>query len=388
MTAGQKVLNQSSTVAECDMALRHHTTADRSPRRAAFERAAATLWRLPGNFGLARIFGRHYSLRCVLFHDVAEKESPFTKGLGVTVSPSAFEATLRFLTKHYTPVRLCDVLADPSGRSLPARPVLVTFDDGYASVAEVAVPLCVRYGVPAVFFLNASCVDDKQLALDNLICYSVNVLGLAAINAIARVVTRRAEWELSSMAEIFERFLPTISLEMRELFRTLLLERLQREGREAGQDGPLYVTSQQLQNLATTNFEIGNHTYSHVHCRLLSQATFRAEIDRNKAELEGLSGSEVRAFSVPYGSAADLTDELLEHLSGSGHQAVFMSESVANPRMHAVLQFDRVSAKGDSDARLFAEIEVLPRLRALRNLIQGQKSRLRANQNSYQRHIA
>ena len=46
---------------------------------------------------------------------------------------------------------LQDVIADSDGRALPPRPVLVTFDDAYASVSEIAAPLCSKFGVPGGF---------------------------------------------------------------------------------------------------------------------------------------------------------------------------------------------------------------------------------------------
>ena len=132
--------------------------------RAALNLAGRTLWYLPGRFGIARLLGPRFSLRCVLFHDVSDTESSFTKGLGGTITRKNFEAALRFITRHYTPVSLQDVIADSDGRALPPRPVLVTFDDAYASVSEFAAPLCAKFGVPAVFFVNAECLDNRQLS--------------------------------------------------------------------------------------------------------------------------------------------------------------------------------------------------------------------------------
>jgi hypothetical protein len=108
-----------------------------------------------------------------------------------------------------------------------------------------------------------------------------------------------------------------------------------------------------------------------VHCRSLSREEFGREVDRNKAELEVLSGTMVRSFSQPYGSSTDLTRDLAEHLEHSGHEAVFLSESVANPRGADPFQLDRVSARAASDDTLFFEIEVLPRLRGVRNRLLG-----------------
>ena len=335
--------------------------------------AAGALWRIPGAFSVVRALGTHYSLRCVLFHNVSDTESPFTRGLNITTSESDFEAALRFLTAHYTPVRLDDVLADPAAGTLPPRPVLVTFDDTYASVAEIAAPLCREYGVPAVFFVNADCLDNRQLALDNLICYAVNTLGFDRVSAIARAATGMEDRGLNSMAAIFTRFLPAISPRTREAFRDALADSIQTSDRVLATGANLYLTRQQLHGLAAFDFEIGNHTYTHVHCRTLTPDALCLEIDRNKAELEAASGRTVRSFSVPYGSSADLTGDVLGHLRRSGHEAAFLSESVANRRGSGPFRFDRVSSHADRDEAFFFEIEVMPRLRAMRNRFFGVK---------------
>ena len=90
-------------------------------RRAALNLAAGTLWYIPGSFGIARSLGPRYSLRCVLFHDVSDTESSFTKGLGGTITRKNFEAALKFITRHYTPVSLQDLVANPDGRALPPQ---------------------------------------------------------------------------------------------------------------------------------------------------------------------------------------------------------------------------------------------------------------------------
>jgi peptidoglycan/xylan/chitin deacetylase (PgdA/CDA1 family) len=337
--------------------------------RTALNLAGGALWYMPGCFRLARVLDPRYSLRCVLFHNVSDAESPFTKGLGVTISRSNFEAALRFLVRHYTPVRLEDVLTDCHGRGLPSRPVLVTFDDAYASVCEFAAPLCHQLGVPAISFVNAACLDNRQLALDNLVCHVANVLGMGTINAAARAVNGTQDLELGSLTEVFTRFLPTISLRDRDVFREALVRIAELRECEFAAEAKLYMTSQQVRDLALLDFEIGNHTYSHVHCRCLSKDDLGSEIDRSKTALEAICGKTVRSFSVPYGSSADLTTDVAVHLRLSGHEVVFLSESVANREASSALHLDRISSHGDSDEALFLEIEVLPRLRAMRNRI-------------------
>ena len=329
--------------------------------------AAKTIWRTPGCFGIAHLLGPSYSLRCVVFHNISTSQNPFTAGMNVSTTPRKFEAALEFLTTYYTPVCLDDVLATLEGQALPPRAVLVTFDDAYASVVELAAPLCRKFGVPAIFFVNAAFLDNKRLAPDNLVCYVANMNGMETINAAARSVRGTESPELRSLSDVFTSFLPSLTLAERDAF----LESLRHSGgvgesrlaKEAG----LYLTTGQLRSLGSFNFEIGNHTYTHVHCRSLSQEDFRQEVDRNKEELEDLSGRKVRSFSQPYGSSKDLTPKLACHLRQSGHVAAFLSESATNPRGADPFHLDRVNSRVDSDDSFFLEIEVLPRLRTVRN---------------------
>jgi peptidoglycan/xylan/chitin deacetylase (PgdA/CDA1 family) len=317
------------------------------------------------------MLGPSYSLRCVVFHNISATESPFTTGISVSITPRRFEAALRFLTRHYTPVGLQDVLTDSDGRGLPPRAVLVTFDDAYASVVEWAAPLCRQFGVPAVFFVNAAFLDNQRLAPDNLVCYVANVLGMKAINDAVRAVRGNETPELHSLSDVFVCFFPAITLAEREVFLDSLRQSAGIGERCMAEKAGMYLTTKQLCDLASFDFEIGNHTYTHVHGRSLSRDDFGPEVDRNKAELEALSGTKVRSFSQPYGSSKDLTCDLAEHLERSGHKAVFLSESVANPRGADPFHLDRVSTRAESDDTFFFEIEVLPRLRAVRNRLFG-----------------
>jgi len=325
------------------------------------------LWYIPGSFKIARILGPRYSLRCVLFHDVADTESAFTKGLGGTIRPEKFEAALRFLNRHYNPVSLQQVLASFEGQPLPPRPVLVTFDDAYKSVAEVAAPLCAEFGVPAVFFVNAACLDNRQLALDNLICYVANVSGLDTINAAIQTVKGCGDCEVRSLAEVFARFLPTISLRARKSFREALVRLARINEPDLAAEAALYLSSRQLRDLAAFDFEIGSHTYTHVNCRSLLVEEFTEEIDQNRAVLEAASGRKVTSFSVPYGSSTDLTGDLLRHFQRSSYEAVFLAEGRSNSPRADRCRLNRISITTGSDTALFSEIEVLPRLRTLRS---------------------
>src|SRR6185312_8808937 len=75
---------------------------------------------------------------------------------GMVVSRSTFEAQMRAVAARFEPVSLAAVCAAARDeRSLPEHPVLVTFDDGYRDVLDVAAPVLERTGIPAVVFARA-----------------------------------------------------------------------------------------------------------------------------------------------------------------------------------------------------------------------------------------
>ena len=327
------------------------------------------IWPMPRRFDIVNLLGRGYSLRCVLFHNVSGAPSPFTDGLPVTITPYHFEETIRFLASHYTPINLEAFLAAREGRSLPRRPVLVTFDDAYASIAERAAPICQRHGVPAVFFVNAAFVDNQDLALDNLVCFIANRQGFAPIQAAAHEVAGDLRLSFQTLANVAHDFVPQLSLEQRARFKESLVERARIHPGELARQAKLYLTAPQLQGLYDFGFEIGNHTYSHARCRVLQGTDFDREIGHNQKLLEQITGRRVRSFSVPYGARTDLTPELVAYLRRSGHDAAFLVHSLPNTDATDLYGLYRVSMNSTSDADAFSKVEILPRLRGIRDAV-------------------
>jgi peptidoglycan/xylan/chitin deacetylase (PgdA/CDA1 family)/glycosyltransferase involved in cell wall biosynthesis len=103
-----------------------------------------------GKTAFEQEFGREIS---VLFHHrVGPPDARIESAL--TVSPPDFERQIDWLAKHgYTTIapdewfRWCT-----EGRPLPAKPVLLTFDDGYADLTEYAFPVLERHGFRAGVF--------------------------------------------------------------------------------------------------------------------------------------------------------------------------------------------------------------------------------------------
>ena len=80
----------------------------------------------------------------------------------LTVEPELFAAHMAYLAENgYTTVTLLDLYhALVTGMALPAKPIILTFDDGYRDHYEYALPILLEYGFRATFFIIAGYVDE------------------------------------------------------------------------------------------------------------------------------------------------------------------------------------------------------------------------------------
>lgn len=100
------------------------------------------------------------SVPILMYHSVAGCPPPATRRL--SVSPGAFEAQIAFLVNHgFTGVTFSE-LADAflNGSALPERPVVLTFDDGYADFVSAAWPVLERHQFPATVFVTTGWMAD------------------------------------------------------------------------------------------------------------------------------------------------------------------------------------------------------------------------------------
>jgi peptidoglycan/xylan/chitin deacetylase (PgdA/CDA1 family) len=109
-------------------------------------RRAAGSWQ-----ALLKFFGSR--LPVLLYHDIG-LPIPFAENPSLTIRPTIFERHLRCLRRlGYTSISPSQWLAwIELGNPLPDKPILLTFDDGCASLVKNALPVLERYGFSATIF--------------------------------------------------------------------------------------------------------------------------------------------------------------------------------------------------------------------------------------------
>lgn len=94
-------------------------------------------------------------LCALMYHHIGTLENPQDEQFPFTITPQMFEKQLLFLKQNgYTVASEADILhARQTGHTHVEKPVLLTFDDGYADNYTALFPLLQKYQAPALIFL-------------------------------------------------------------------------------------------------------------------------------------------------------------------------------------------------------------------------------------------
>lgn len=101
----------------------------------------------------------------LMYHDVLERSEVF-----FDLQPEDFERHLKTLLENgLTPISPDQLVHHlRTGSPLPEKPVLLSFDDGYAGHYTHVYPLLKKYRVPAVFFVFPGKLDGKVVGRSTL----------------------------------------------------------------------------------------------------------------------------------------------------------------------------------------------------------------------------
>lgn len=120
---------------------------------------SSLLWR-----GLDFGQNRRSQIRVLTYHRFGHQpRDPFC------VTPEDFEAQMAWLARRKRAVSLEQIERFLKGETdLPSGSALVTIDDGYQSIYDIALPILKKYNIPAVVFVTVSAIDHHEDAEPHL----------------------------------------------------------------------------------------------------------------------------------------------------------------------------------------------------------------------------
>lgn len=296
----------------------------------------------------------------VLYHRIAENEHSLTKQLGVTTKPDTFERHIRYFAQNFDFVSGYDLITG----ALPRKPILVTFDDAYRSVLDIAGPILKAVKAPSVFFINPATVTRDSLPMDNILSLAVEELGWDKVLSVLNL----DKAGITSTTQLIANIVPTMKqAEVNEAKQSLCSAMGTTEAQIRVTSSNLFLDVADLETFTSFRIEIGNHSMSHTFFRSLSWSEMNTEIVKSRTLLQDLSGQPILYLSIPYGNMLDATEHMLDVARHSGHKAIFLVHAKSNRFRPAPDIFYRTSLENTRCNGVSFKLRVSPVLRSIRD---------------------
>jgi len=267
----------------------------RSLAATAESRPAARAGWLRQLMGMLSPAGSGGRLSILIFHRVqAQPDSLFPEEMHA----ASFRERMLWVRDWFNVIPLEEAVTALGRGALPARALCITFDDGYADNASVALPILRELGLHATFFVATGFLDGGRMWNDTVI-----------------ETIRRACGDAIDLSGLGLGKHPIVSLqERRQAIETLLARLKYRPPGErqalteamAAQLAPtlpqdLMMTRAQIRTLAVAGMGFGGHTANHPILARLDDVAARREIADGRDALEGIIRQPVKLFAYPNG---------------------------------------------------------------------------------------
>jgi len=242
------------------------------------------------------------TLRVLTYHRVADPSPrPRLNPRLVSTTPVEFARQMRHLAKNYRVVAMSEVLdAVDSGRPLPRRAVLITFDDGYRDFQDVAWPILRENGLPATLFVPTEFPDhpDRAFWWDRLFrAFTGTDRETLPESALGVLPLRAPEDREASLRRMQDR--------VKELPHERAMELVDEVCERLGEPklpGRTVLGWEELRRLDRQGVTIGAHTRWHPLLTRVSPERARDEVVGSQAVVQREIGHALPVFSYPNGS--------------------------------------------------------------------------------------
>lgn len=274
---------------------------------------------------------------CILnYHRILHAADPY---LDTEPDTKAFHWQMELLASCFNVMPLPEALDCLAHERMPPRAVCISFDDGYRSIHDLALPILKKFALPATVFVTSGHVDGDNMWNDRIMeavqLLPAGELDLRDMGLGVHSIKHMADRKLTvdRLTEMSKYLPPQARADLpREL------EDLIGNGRSRG----LMLTREMVTHLAREGIEIGAHTVSHPILMSLEDEDARREITASKQQLEALTGQAVRLFAYPNGKPGkDFDERHVQMAKEAGFTAAFTTSRGAATRKHDRFQIPR-----------------------------------------------
>ena len=275
--------------------------------------------------------------RALLYHAVEEQPSSYTRGLGVNVTPRTFGHHLDYFKRYYNVIAMSELLSG-NARS---RSLVITFDDGYASVEQNAVPQLLKRNLPATIYLIGRAVNGQMVWVNRL-------------NQALNDHPAQAAEILAAYPELADLTHPDIINKIQTSYAPAQIDALIKnlESRISGLDNDtvkVFSDPIDIRAMQRHGIEFGFHTQDHYNLSQCSQSLLEQQLATSG--LASLINS--NTFAYPFGYFSGAAIDTLTH---QGYEQLMTVGN--NNKRFSVLHLDRSEVFETEHARVFAQLEI------------------------------
>jgi peptidoglycan/xylan/chitin deacetylase (PgdA/CDA1 family) len=284
----------------------------------------ASILRRIGLIGLERL-RRTPGLLVLNYHRVGDPAGNHFDDATFSATAEAFRTQIVYLRRFFVTPPVHEVLESIARRTIRDPTALVTFDDGYRDNYEVAYPLLRSLDVPASFFVVTSLIDEPRLPWWDCVAYSVK---RTTVDRLPLAYPERLEFDLQSTprSRVIWRILRACK-DARPFDELRFLDELARRT-EVGVDAErlgrrLFMSWDEVREMARTGMTIGSHTATHAVLASLSEAAQRRELEASRQRIGDVVGSRPHLLAYPVGGRDAFTAVTKRLALESGYRAAF-----------------------------------------------------------------
>jgi peptidoglycan/xylan/chitin deacetylase (PgdA/CDA1 family) len=248
--------------------------------------------------------------------NIVARGYPFDEGT-VSASCEQFDLQMRFVKNNFDVITFKTLREVLEGKiALPKRPLLITFDDGFADNYGNAFPILKKYNLSAAIFLVTGLVGTKEIFWWERVAYWFKKTDFFKVwkqlghgvpvpeNKTQQFVLRYLKdmednERLSFLTELGKRF-PIIESEV-------ILSQIR----------PLKW--EEILEMSRYGIEFGSHTVTHPLLSKVSEAKLHFELTASKREIESKIGKEVLAIAYPVGGPSDYNEKVIDMAKQAGY---------------------------------------------------------------------
>jgi peptidoglycan/xylan/chitin deacetylase (PgdA/CDA1 family) len=235
-------------------------------------------------------------LSVLAYHRVLPERDPL---LPMEPTAAEFEERMGWVKANFEVLPLAEAARALAEHRLSKRALSVTFDDGYADNYRIALPILLRLGLPATFFVATGFLDGGCM-FNDVVIEALRVAPGSLLDLDDLGLGCHPLGEEEERRGAIERILGRLKYFEPERRRRVAGEVAHRAGSRTPTD--LMMTSEQVRALHAAGMDIGAHTVTHPILAETPLGRARHEMEASRTRLEQLTGAPVRLFAYPNGS--------------------------------------------------------------------------------------